>query len=80
MNELKTLKPWEGLIDINTPILFIHGDKDSYIPYSDSVKYSKLFKNAKLVTIESGEHGFHDNPKHEEQADKATVEFFGRNV
>ncbi|OGH28218.1 MAG: hypothetical protein A3E12_00595 [Candidatus Levybacteria bacterium RIFCSPHIGHO2_12_FULL_39_9] len=76
MDEIKILEPWKGLVGINNPILFIHGDKDSYIPYSDSVKYSKLFKNAKLITIEGGEHGFHDNSKHAEQADKATAEFF----
>ena len=75
MNELKTLEPWKGLMNISVPILFIHGDKDSYIPYSDSVKYSKLFKNANLVTIEGGEHGFHA-----EKADKATVEFFLKNL
>lgn len=76
MDEIRTLKPWKELVNIEKPILFVHGNNDSYIPYSDSVKYSKLFKNAKLVTIHGAEHGFHDNPKHAEQADNATIEFF----
>lgn len=76
MEEIKTLKPWEKLLGIDIPILFVHGDKDSYIPYSDSVKYSNLFKNAELITIKGGEYGFRDNQKHAEQADKSTIEFF----
>lgn len=76
MDEIRTLKPFEKLIDLDLPMLFIHGNKDSYIPYSDSVKYSKLFKNARLVTIDGAEHGFHDDPKHADQADKAAIEFF----
>lgn len=80
LDEFKILKPWKNLAEINIPILFIHGDKDSYIPYSDSVKYSKLFKNAKLITIYGAEHGFHDNPEHAEEADKVTVEFFLKNI
>ena len=80
MDEIKVLEPWKWLASIDNPILFIHGNKDSYIPYSDSVKYSKLFKNAKLVTIEGGKHGFHDNLKHAEQADRAAIKFFLKNM
>lgn len=80
LDEINVLEPWKGLVNINSPILFVHGDQDSYVSYSDSVKYSKLFKNATLVTIEGGEHGFHDNPKHAEQADRKTIEFFLKNL
>jgi uncharacterized protein len=76
MDEIKILKPWENLLNLDVPILFIHGNKDTYIPYLDSVKYSKLFKNAKLITVNGAEHGFHDDPEHAEKAGKATMEFF----
>jgi len=74
--ELKELHPWKELRSIKIPILFIHGNKDSYVSYKDSVKYSKLFQNAKLETIRGAEHGFHENKEDSEKADNATVRFF----
>jgi len=74
--ELRQLKPWKGIRNLEIPILFIHGDKDSYVPYEDSLKYSKLFKNAKLETIKGGEHGFHDNKRDSDKDDEAVIQFF----
>jgi fermentation-respiration switch protein FrsA (DUF1100 family) len=65
---------------LRIPILFVHGDRDTYVPYEDSVKYSKLLKTAKLETIRGAEHGFYGNKKQEEQADKVTVDFFLENL
>ncbi len=76
INEIKTLKPWSELLKTDIPVLFVHGDKDSYVPIKDSIKYSSLIKNAKLEIIHGAEHGFHDDPKHAEQVDKITIEFF----
>jgi len=73
--ELRTLHPWKGLMDVDMPILFIHGDEDSYVPYEDSVKYSNLFKNARIETVEGAEHGFHDNKKDSDKVDKTTIQF-----
>ena len=75
MHEIKSLKPWKQLLSITVPILFVHGDKDTYVPYEDSVKYSKLVKNGSLIVIKGAEHGFHDRKEDAEAADKATVEF-----
>ncbi len=75
-DELKKLKPFKEIKNLDIPILFIHGDKDSYVPYEDSVKYSKLFKNAKLETINGGEHGFHDKKEDSDRADGVTIQFF----
>ncbi|MFH1181146.1 MAG: alpha/beta hydrolase [bacterium] len=77
--ELRKLYPWKKLQNIKTPILFIHGDKDSYVPYEDSVKYSKLFQNAKLKTIVGAEHGFHEKEEDADEADNATIRFFLNN-
>src|SRR4030042_7166063 len=74
--ELRQLEPWKGIQNLEIPMLFIHGDKDFYVPHEDSVKFSKLFKNAKLKIIKGGEHGFHDNKKDSDRADKATIQFF----
>lgn len=80
MEEVYSLKPWGKLLKIDIPMLFIHGDKDTYVPYQDSVKYSKMVKDGQLVTIKGAEHGFHDNPEHGKEADQATIQFFKRNL
>ena len=76
MDEIKILKPFEELISLDLPILFVHGDRDTYIPYSDSVKYSSLMKNAKLETIHGAEHGFNGNPKDAKKVNEVTIKFF----
>ncbi len=80
MLEISALKPWQELLKLELPILFIHGDADSYISHKDSVKYAKLVKNGKLVIVKGAEHGFHDNPKHAEEADRETIKFFKENL
>lgn len=76
MEEIQILKPWKELLKISIPTLFVHGDSDRYVHVKDSIKYSHLMKNAKLEIIKGADHGFHDNPKHAEQANGAAIEFF----
>ena len=59
--EMKDLKPFLLLNKINCPVLIIHGDKDTKVPYKDSVDYLNVFPNAKLITVKSAEHGFHES-------------------
>lgn len=79
IEEMKTLYPWRKMNNLKVPMLFIHGDKDAYVPYEDSVQFSKLLR-AKLETIEGANHGFHYKKEYAEQADKATIKFFLRNM
>ncbi|MBW2969693.1 lysophospholipase [Candidatus Woesearchaeota archaeon] len=79
IEEMRQIKPWQELKKTKIPMLFVHGDKDTYIPYEDSVKYAKMLK-AKIEIIKDAEHGFHDNKKQEKQADKATIQFFTQNL
>ncbi len=74
--EMAILEPWKALVDLDIPTLFVHGNKDTYIDYHDSVKYSLLMKNAELEIIKGAEHGFHDNEDHAQQALDITVDFF----
>lgn len=80
MEEIKVLKPFRQLLNLEIPMLFVHGDKDTYVPVTDSVKYASLMKNAELKIISGANHGFHDVPKHAKQADRVTVEFFLKNM
>jgi pimeloyl-ACP methyl ester carboxylesterase len=73
------LKPWKELKKLSIPLLFIHGDKDTKVPYSDSVRYANMLK-ARLETIRGGEHGFHNRIGDSNQANLATVEFFEKHL
>lgn len=55
------------------PVLIIHGDEDEAVPYSDSVKAQKLYKNAKLVTIEGDDHCY---TRHLDKMVQAVKDFF----
>ena len=78
--ELRKLEPWKEIQNLKIPMLFVHGDKDSYLPYEDSVKYSNLFQNAKLEIIKGVEHGFHDKEEDARKADDVTIKFFLDNL
>ena len=62
------------LYSIDIPLLFIHGTSDKFVPYTSSVKVSKKCKNAKLLLINGGDHGFHDDKCMKEAINK-TLEF-----
>ena len=42
--------------DINLPVLIIHGDKDTTTPYEMSVRLSKEFPDAELITLDTDQH------------------------
>lgn len=79
MDEIKSLKPYEELPAVKCPVLFVHGDKDTFVPVEDSMKYANMM-GAQLEIIHGAEHGFSDDPTHEEAADAVTVEFFRNNL
>jgi uncharacterized protein len=78
MSEIKTLKPWEELLKLSIPALFVHGDKDNYVPVKDSIKYSQMMKNSQLKIIHGADHGFHENQEFARQGEKATIDFLKR--
>lgn len=78
-DEMSSTFPFEEMKKIKIPTIIIHPDKDSYVPYEDSVNYlNNLQGERRLVTIGGGDHGFHD--KHKGEAIAATVEFFKKNL
>jgi pimeloyl-ACP methyl ester carboxylesterase len=56
--EFEILKPFEILQTIKCPVLTIHGNEDSMVPYYISKKYGKPNKRSKFLTIKDAEHGF----------------------
>ena len=56
--EIYSIVPYKKLINVDLPILFVHGLADDMVPYELSVKVSHLCKNSKLELIENGNHTF----------------------
>ncbi len=78
--EMKSIELLQKFNEIKCPTLIIHGDKDSYVPYTDSLKYYKMFGGkSELFTIEGAEHGFHTK-EFQKKAIQKTVEFFKKSL
>lgn len=82
-DETLKIKPINELKKLKIPIMFVHGNKDTKVPYKESKQYAKVL-NVELVTIKGGFHGWDNigrskgkaNIEHLKQAVNATVEFF----
>ena len=74
-NEVDEYKPYEYLIKLNLPKLFVHGKADSVVPYKISEEVSKMCNNSKLELIENGEHSFKNSKDALENAVDVTVKF-----
>lgn len=73
--EIKDKKPYENLLDLEIPILFVHGTLDSIIPYQSSKDVTEKCKNATLKLIENESHAFRKSKEELEEAIRSTVEF-----
>jgi uncharacterized protein len=77
--QMEIYKPYEALKEITLPLVIIHGDKDTKVPYEDSKEYVTRAKNGRLITIEGAEHGFHEAWERKIAIQK-TVEFITTNI
>ena len=56
--DLEETSPVEAVARSKTPIVFIHGDRDDFVPFDMSVEcFNATNAKKKLVTIESAGHG-----------------------
>ena len=58
LDEMKTIFPYKVLEHISIPTLIIHGNKDTYVSYDISKKYSEINDFCDFVTVDNSEHGF----------------------
>lgn len=56
--ELHQLRPNDTLARTTFPLLILHGDKDSYVPYSTSAELSRRRARTTLVSVSGSDHGF----------------------
>ena len=77
--KISELSPEEHVKSINTPILFIHGTKDSQIPVEQSKILHKNAPNSQLWLVQGADHGmsYSNNP---EEYKKRVMEFFDKHL
>ena len=73
--EVYNLVPYKNIIDLEIPILFVHGLNDEIVPYELSIKVSKMCKMAKLELIENGNHSFKSDISTLNKAVDVTLDF-----
>ncbi|MDE5586749.1 MAG: alpha/beta hydrolase, partial [Bacilli bacterium] len=73
--DIKNQIPYRNLLDLEIPILFVHGKMDSIIPYQSSKEVKEQCKNGTLKLIENESHAFRKSKEGLEEAINSTVEF-----
>lgn len=58
VEEFQFLTPYTFMKQIMCPVLTIHGDKDSMVPFQVSKKHHKCNKKSSFITIFGADHGF----------------------
>lgn len=74
-DEIETVVPYKNLIQLELPILFVHGTADRLISYQETEKIAKLCKNSKLELIEGGDYSFANSKEIMQNGVKKTVDF-----
>lgn len=78
-DDMKIYYPYKELTKVKIPAVIIHGDRDTYVPFSDSEKYILKMKGiTKLIAIQGADHGFSgkSNGSFERVAIEKTVQCF----
>jgi len=58
VEDFQFITPYTHMRQIKCPVLTIHGDKDSMVPFQVSKKYHKCNKRSSFITISEADHGF----------------------
>nr|QNO51463.1 hypothetical protein OGFGKJAA_00029 [Methanosarcinales archaeon ANME-1 ERB6] len=70
--EMQLYNPYRCFVESSVPAMIVHGDKDSYVPYSVSRTASQQRNRCDFFTIEGSDHGF-DGREKEDRAIDITV-------
>jgi len=77
--DTKDVSPETAIKAMNTPILMIHGKKDSQIPVNESFILHNANKKSELWIVENADHG-ETYALNKEEYEKEVLEFFGRHL
>lgn len=73
--EAERLTPYENLLKLTIPILFVHGAQDSLISCALSRRVSVRCRDAEFSLIKGGEHSFVGSEQALNEAIKETIQF-----
>jgi pimeloyl-ACP methyl ester carboxylesterase len=79
VEEMSSIRPFLLLKQASCPILTIHGDHDSKVPYEVSKEYATCSAGNDFVTLEGADHGF-PTIKDLETAIEKSIEWFDRHL
>ncbi len=71
IEEFRWIRPYEVLRSLEVPVLLIHGDKDSMVPFSVSKKYFDTSRGSRFVVLRNADHGFPDFGDDEGDSEKS---------
>lgn len=60
IEEFRLIKPYVALDSLNMPILLIHGEKDSMVPFEVSKQCAKRKRKLKFIPLPGADHGYVD--------------------
>ena len=58
VEEMRLLSPTATLASLPQPVLVVHGDRDSMVPYDATVQACAGLEHVRLVTLNGADHGF----------------------
>jgi pimeloyl-ACP methyl ester carboxylesterase len=72
--EFETLRPYEGIDFVRTPLLVFHGDKDDKVPVGPAIEHFSSRDNIEFDLVKGAAHAFKE-PKYEEYVHDKTVKW-----
>lgn len=80
--EMELIQPYKALREIKTPILIIHGEADSMVPYDISAKYVAGQNHIKFISVPEMDHGFNheDDETGQAPASRRNFEFIVQTI
>jgi pimeloyl-ACP methyl ester carboxylesterase len=58
VEEMRVIRPTTTLAELRQPVLILHGDRDSMVPYDASAQACRGLRHVRFVTLEGADHGF----------------------
>jgi pimeloyl-ACP methyl ester carboxylesterase len=60
VEEMQRLRPFEHVPGIRCPVLTLHGDRDTRVPYEVARQHARCNEQSRFVTVPGAEHGFRE--------------------
>ncbi|MGE5527940.1 MAG: alpha/beta hydrolase [Patescibacteria group bacterium] len=58
LEEMREIRPYERMREIRCPVLTLHGDRDSYVPYDVARDHAACNDQSEFAAVAGADHGF----------------------